>query len=179
MNPNYYGQILFPKTAKFAAVSCPPSKSLMQAQGVEGGRAALSARGVRGAARRGRGAAPRAARRHFCIKRCIRAFNKLCFSHAETVILYNNPMPPLQSSHNLDYTKYTALFVILQHCKRYNWKNRDYIQTYASHIPEFTNYSYITTTTNTRGTQDKSSNHVKIKRGIQSHKHSCVTIIVG
>lgn len=159
MNPNYYGQILFPKTAKFAAVSCPPSKSLMQAQGVEGGRAD--------------------ARRHFCIKRCIRAFNKLCFSHAETVILYNNPMPPLQSSHNLDYTKYTALFVILQHCKRYNWKNRDYIQTYASHIPEFTNYSYITTTKNTRGTQDKSSNHVKIKRGIQSHKHSCVTIIVG
>lgn len=44
MNPNYYGQILFPKTAKFAAVSCPPSKSLMQAQGVEGGRAALSSK---------------------------------------------------------------------------------------------------------------------------------------
>ena len=38
MNPNYYGQILFPKTAKFAAVSCPPSKSLMQAQGVAGQR---------------------------------------------------------------------------------------------------------------------------------------------
>jgi hypothetical protein len=82
MNPNYYGQILFPKkTAKFAATSCPPSKSLMQAQGVEGGRAS---------------------------SKDASAPSKTVFLPCRNCDFIQNPMPPLQSSHNLDYTKYTA-----------------------------------------------------------------------